>query len=87
VFNGSINDDFRQLRFSGNDHLVYIMMMTAPLHLTVAKNSKHGFVANALIGLQFYSPDSHAPWQPGTNGNTNGLLREYLLKFLYRIFF
>ena len=39
--------------------------------------SNHKRVTESL-NLPFYFPDPHAPWQRGTNENTNGLLREYL---------
>lgn len=42
--------------------------------------SKHSEITKVLNGVQFYSPDPYAPWQRGTNENTNGLLREYLPK-------
>jgi len=40
----------------------------------------HFIVTSALGGVQFYFPDPYAPWQRGTNENTNGLLREYFPK-------
>lgn len=41
--------------------------------------SKHTLVTESLK-LPFYFPDPHAPWQRGTNENTNGLIREYFPK-------
>lgn len=42
--------------------------------------AKHGLVTESLDNMPFYFPDPHAPWQRGTNENTNGLLREYMPK-------
>lgn len=38
--------------------------------------SKHVQLTD-LLGIPFYFPDPHAPWQRGSNENTNELLREY----------
>ncbi|MBK5201515.1 MAG: IS30 family transposase [Spirochaetaceae bacterium] len=35
----------------------------------------HALVTEKLDGIQFYFPSTHAPWEQGTNVNTNGLLR------------
>ena len=41
--------------------------------------SLHSEVTKAL-GVEFYFPPPHHPWERGTNENTNGLLREYFPK-------
>lgn len=41
--------------------------------------AQHAEVTKELA-IPFYFPDPHAPWQRGSNENTNGLLREYFPK-------
>ena len=58
--------------------------MPAPLRLTLTYDqgkemARHCELA-ALTGLRVYFADPHAPWQRGSNENTNGLLRQYLPK-------
>ena len=54
-----------------------------PLHSITPDRGRefqlHGEVAAAL-GVEFYFPPPHHPWERGTNENTNGLLREYFKK-------
>ena len=54
-----------------------------PLHSITPDRGRefqlHGNVT-AVLGVEFYFPQSHQPWQRGTNENNNGLLREYFPK-------
>ena len=61
-----------------------LLAVPAPLRLTLTYDqgkemARHRELA-ALTGLRVYFADPHAPWQRGSNENTNGLLRQYLLK-------
>lgn len=42
--------------------------------------ASHPRVSAALDGLPFYFPNPLAPWELGTNENTNGLIREHCPK-------
>ena len=57
-----------------------LLAVPAPLRLTLTYDqgkemARHRELA-ALTGLRVYFADPHAPWQRGSNENTNGLLRQ-----------
>lgn len=58
-------------------------LLGQPLHTLTPDRGRefqrHCEVTEAL-GVEFYFPPPHQPWQRGTNENTNGLLREYFPK-------
>jgi hypothetical protein len=57
-----------------------LLAVPASLRLTLTygkEMARHRELA-ALTGLRVYFADPHAPWQRGSNENTNGLLRQYL---------
>ena len=60
-----------------------MLLHEQPLHSVTPDRGRefrrHGNVTAAL-GVEFYFPPPHQPWQRGTNENTNGLLREYFPK-------
>lgn len=41
----------------------------------------HSKITQALPHAQFYFAHPHAPWERGSNENTNGLLRQYIPKY------
>src|SRR4051812_49616890 len=59
-----------------------LLAVPAPLRLTLTygkEMARHKELA-ALTGLRVYFADPHAPWQRGSNANTNGPLPQYLPK-------
>ena len=44
----------------------------------------HSKITAALPHVQFYFAHPHAPWERGSNENTNGLLRQYIPKCTYK---
>ena len=45
----------------------------------------HANITKIIPNAVFYFPHPHAPWERGTNENTNGLLRQYIPKDTYKV--
>ena len=57
-----------------------LLRVPAPLRLTMTYGKEMAHHKELATGIQVYFADPHAPWQRGSNENTNGLLREYFPK-------
>lgn len=45
----------------------------------------HANITKIIPNAIFYFAHPHAPWERGTNENTNGLLRQYIPKDTYKV--
>ena len=67
------------------DMIALLITLPPELHRSVTPDrgkefANHQRISAALGDLPFYFPRPHAPWERGTNENTNGLIREYCPK-------
>ena len=47
--------------------------------------ARHADITKKIPNAVFYFANPHAPWERGTNENTNGLLRQYIPKDTYKV--